>query len=66
VRFYVDGNLYQTRTPGNVPGGAKWVYEHPFFLLLNVAVGGSWPGAPDGSTSFPQRMRVDYVRVFKR
>lgn len=66
VRFYVDDNLYQTRTPADLPAGTKWVYDHPFFLLLNVAVGGGWPGSPDGSTSFPQTMKVDYVRVYKR
>jgi beta-glucanase (GH16 family) len=65
VRFYLDGNLYQTRTPNDIPG-KQWVYDHPFFMLLNVAVGGNWPGSPDGSTSFPQQMRVDYVRVYQR
>ncbi|WP_437634087.1 RICIN domain-containing protein [Sorangium sp. So ce854] len=66
IRFYLDGNLYQTRTPADVPAGAAWVYNHPFFMLLNVAVGGNWPGSPDGSTSFPQQMLVDYVRVYQR
>jgi beta-glucanase (GH16 family) len=66
VRFYVDGNLYETRTPGDLPVGTKWVYDHPFFLLLNVAVGGNWPGNPDASTVFPQMMMVDYVRVYAR
>jgi beta-glucanase (GH16 family) len=66
VRFYVDDALYQTRTPADLPAGTKWVYDHPFFLLLNVAVGGGWPGSPDGSTQFPQEMRVDYVRVYTR
>ena len=65
VRFYVDDTLYETRTPTDLPAGKKWVYDHPFFLLLNVAVGGGWPGDPDGSTSFPQRMLVDYVRVYQ-
>ncbi len=66
IRFYVDDHLYATRTPADLPKGAKWVYDHPFFLLLNVAVGGSWPGNPDASTVFPQTMLVDYVRVFTR
>lgn len=66
VRFYLDGNLYQTRTPSDLPPGKQWVYDHPFFLLLNVAVGGGWPGSPDGSTVFPQQMRVDWVRVYER
>jgi beta-glucanase (GH16 family) len=42
------------------------VFDHPFFILLNVAVGGAWPGDPDASTTFPQTMLVDYVRVYKR
>jgi beta-glucanase (GH16 family) len=66
IRFYVDDHLYQTRTPANLPPGAKWVYQHPFFVLLNVAVGGGWPGSPDASTTFPQTMLVDYVRVYRR
>jgi beta-glucanase (GH16 family) len=65
VRFYLDDNLYETRTPADVPAGKKWVYDHPFFLLLNVAVGGGWPGDPDGTTLFPQKMLVDYVRVYQ-
>jgi len=64
VRFYVDDNLYQTRTPADVPSGFKWVYDHPFFILLDVAVGGSFPGSPDSTTIWPQTMLVDYVRVY--
>jgi beta-glucanase (GH16 family) len=66
VRFYVDDHLYETRTPADVPAGTRWVYDHPFFLILNVAVGGTWPGSPDSTTSFPQTMSVDYVRVYGR
>jgi beta-glucanase (GH16 family) len=66
IRFYVDDHLYSTRTPDDIPKETKWVYDHPFFLLLNVAVGGSWPGSPDATTQFPQTMLVDYVRVYKR
>jgi beta-glucanase (GH16 family) len=66
IRFYVDDHLYATRTPVDLPKGARWVYDHPFFLLLNVAVGGAWPGNPDASTAFPQTMLVDYVRVYAR
>jgi beta-glucanase (GH16 family) len=64
IRFYVDDQLYTTRTPADLPKGAKWVYDHPFHMLLNVAVGGGWPGSPDASTVFPQTMLVDYVRVY--
>ncbi|MEZ4297315.1 MAG: glycoside hydrolase family 16 protein [Polyangiaceae bacterium] len=66
IRFYADGQLYSTRTPADLPAGAPWVFEHPFFLLLNVAVGGFWPGLPDATTTFPQTMRVEYVRVYER
>ena len=66
IRFYVDNNLYATRTPADLPQGTKWVYDHPFFMILNLAVGGDWPGAPDNATVFPQTMLVDYVRVYKK
>ncbi len=66
IRFYVDDQLYATRTPAELPEGARWVYDHKFFIILNVAVGGGWPGNPDKSTRFPQRMLVDYVRVYEK
>ncbi len=66
VRFYVDGKLYETRTPADLPSGKAWAFDHPFFILLNVAVGGDWPGAPDNNTVFPQNMLVDYVRVYTK
>jgi beta-glucanase (GH16 family) len=64
LSFSVDGTTYKTITPADVPG--RWVFDHPHFLLLNLAVGGNWPGPPDGTTTFPARMRVDYVRVYER
>jgi beta-glucanase (GH16 family) len=66
VRFYVDDQLYSTHTPKDVPQGGQWVFDHPFFILLNVAVGGDFPGNPDASTTFPAVMKVDYVRVYAR
>ena len=66
TRFYVDGLLYKTRTPADLPAGTSWVFDHPFFIILNVAVGGGWPGNPDATTVFPQQMLVDYVRVYQR
>src|SRR2546423_11351483 len=66
IRWYVDGQLYQTRTPADLPPGTTWVFDHPFFILLNEAVGGYWPGDPDGTTVFPQKMTIDYVRVYTR
>jgi beta-glucanase (GH16 family) len=66
IRFYVDSTLYKTAMPADLPSGTTWVFDHPFFVILNVAVGGGWPGNPDSSTTFPQTMQVDYVRVFRR
>jgi beta-glucanase (GH16 family) len=65
IRFYVDDTLYANRTRSDLPPGKKWMFDHPFFLLLNVAVGGGWPGNPDATTVFPQTMLVDYVRVYQ-
>ncbi|MFJ4618964.1 ricin-type beta-trefoil lectin domain protein [Streptomyces sp. NPDC088812] len=62
ITWSVDGTAYRTRTPADL-GGNTWVYDHPFFLILNLAVGGDWPGSPDASTSLPQTMLVDYIRV---
>ncbi|GAA1869458.1 family 16 glycosylhydrolase [Myceligenerans crystallogenes] len=62
ISWSVDGTVYQTRTPADVPG--TWVYNQQFFMILNLAVGGAWPGYPDGTTQFPQQMVVDYVRVY--
>ena len=64
IRWYVDGRQYHRLTPADLPAGREWVFDHPFFLLLNLAVGGIWPGDPDASTIFPQEMIVDYVRVY--
>lgn len=66
IRFYVDDHLYATRTPGDLPAGTKWVYDHPFFVILDLAIGGGWPGNPDETTTFPQTMLVDYVRVYEK
>ncbi len=63
IRWYFDGKKYFSQTPNEVSD--KWVFDHPFFIILNVAVGGSWPGYPDKTTVFPQQMLVDYVRVYQ-
>lgn len=67
IRFYVDGRLYHTATEWWSSGGAfPAPFDRRFHVLLNVAVGGNWPGAPNAATRFPQRMDVDYVRVYQR
>lgn len=66
IRWYVDDVPYSTVDAGDVPRGSAWVYDHPFFMILNVAVGGNWPGSPDASTTFPQTMVVDHVRILER
>ena len=65
ITFYVDDMLYETQT-SKVPSGDTWEFDHPFFLLINVAVGGQWPGSPDATTVFPQTLKVDYVRVYQK
>lgn len=62
--WLLDGEEYFRVTKSSLKG-KEWVFDHPFFIILNVAVGGSWPGAPDGTTQFPQTMLVDWVRVSK-
>jgi beta-glucanase (GH16 family) len=66
VRFYVDSDNYATLTQAQWPVGGQWVFDHPFFMIMNVAIGGAWPGSPDASTQFPQQMLVDYVRVYSK
>jgi beta-glucanase (GH16 family) len=66
VSFYVDQDLYVRRTRADLQPGWKWVFDKPSFLILNLAVGGDWPGNPDSTTVFPQTMLVDYVRVYQR
>lgn len=66
ITWFVDEEVYATVSSADVRGRGRWVYDHPFFLILNVAVGGSFVGDPDASTVFPQTMLVDYVRVLSR
>ncbi len=63
IVWSVNGQVYHRVTPASL-GGRQWVFDKPFFLILNVAVGGQWPGYPDGTTQLPQQMKVDYVRVY--
>jgi beta-glucanase (GH16 family) len=64
IRWTIDDQLFHTVTPEDV-GSRQWAFDQPFFLLMNVAVGGNWPGYPDETTTFPQEMRVDYVRWYQ-
>jgi beta-glucanase (GH16 family) len=77
IRFYIDQTQFATFTPQspiNSPGSTNpsspseiagaWVFDHPYFLLLNVAVGGDWPGNPDATSTYPQFMLIDYVRIY--
>lgn len=64
IDFFVDDFLYQRIKRGDAPG--EWVFDQPFFLLLNVAVGGNYVGFPTDGTPFPQKMIVDYVRVYQQ
>ncbi len=64
IRWYLNDKLYHTATPNDI-GTNDWVYNKPFFIILNLAVGGNWPGNPDDKTTFPQQLVVDYVRAYK-
>ncbi|HTD23350.1 MAG TPA: Ig-like domain repeat protein, partial [Terriglobales bacterium] len=68
MQFYRDDYTqpFFTVTPANIPGGTQWVYNHPFFILLNLAMGGGFPGNPDGTTPNPAMVLVDYVRVYEQ
>jgi len=64
IDFFVDRALYHTVRRTDVPGA--WVFNQPFYLILNVAVGGTFVGPPNAQTRFPQVMLVDWVRVYER
>jgi beta-glucanase (GH16 family) len=66
VVWLLDGSPYFTATPNDAfLQGKQWVYNHPFFMLLNVAVGGNFGGPVGADTTFPQQMLVDYVRLYQ-
>ncbi len=64
IRWFVDGAQFNEFYIQNNTGGTE-EFQKPFFILLNLAVGGNWPGSPNGQTAFPAQMLVDYVRVYK-
>jgi beta-glucanase (GH16 family) len=67
LQMYVDDwqKPFYIRTAADVPAGGRWVFNAPFYFLLNLAVGGDWPGPPNGTTPSPADMVIDYVRVYK-
>lgn len=65
IKWFVDGQEVFCVNASQLPIDKTWVFDNPFFMVLNVAVGGIWPGYPSTDTQFPTSMFVDYVRVFK-
>jgi beta-glucanase (GH16 family) len=63
IKWFIDGYLFSTKTPANL-GNQPWIFTERFHFILNMAVGGNWPGSPNASTIFPQTFEVDYVRVY--
>lgn len=63
IDYFCDGYLYKRIKKSDVPG--EWVYDHPFFLIMNIAVGGTFAGYPTAQTPFPQKMTIDYVKVYQ-
>ncbi|MDB5197986.1 MAG: glycoside hydrolase family 16 protein [Flaviaesturariibacter sp.] len=64
IKFFVDNNLYSTVNKTDLNANT-YPFNEQFYLIFNLAVGGQWPGNPDATTTFPQRMIVDYVRVYQ-
>lgn len=65
IRFYVDGSLHYTVNQSEVTPFGTWVFDHPFYIILNLAVGGNFDGHPASDSIFPATMLVDYVRVYQ-
>jgi len=67
ITFFVDDTAYETHTPSDAAkSGGTWAFNQPFYVLINLAIGGNWPGNPDSSTTFPQTMVIDWVRVYTK
>jgi beta-glucanase (GH16 family) len=62
--FYIDADLYETVTPSTLTSGQLWAFDHAFYVMFDLAIGGSWAGLPEAGT-FPAPMQVDYVRVYE-
>jgi beta-glucanase (GH16 family) len=65
IAFKLDGTTYETLSPSDMRTGSRWPFRHPFFLLLNLTVGGSFAGSPGPSTPFPASMKIDWVGVWQ-
>jgi beta-glucanase (GH16 family) len=63
IQFELDGRPYGSIVRADLAARRRWVFDHPFFVLVNLAVGGQWPGAPDHTTGFPATMLVDWIRL---
>jgi beta-glucanase (GH16 family) len=66
ITWFMDGKKYFAITSASLPPNTQWVFDKPKYLMLNLAVGGFWPGYPDQTSTYPQRMEVDYVRVYQK
>jgi beta-glucanase (GH16 family) len=66
IKIFLDGVVYFTATPTNIASPNIWRFDKRFYILLNLAIGGPWSLAPDATTTFPQTMEVDYVRVYQK
>lgn len=65
IVFSVDGIVYGVQLKSEIPTDSQWPFDQPFYLILNLAIGGNWPGSPDETTEFPQEYRIDYVRIYE-
>lgn len=66
IDFYIDNYLYRRIEKSEVESRGEWVYDHPFFMIFNIAVGGNFLGSPNTDTPFPQTMTIDYVHVYQQ
>jgi len=65
IQWFVDGNQFHEVKKSDIPSGSQWIFDQNYFFLLNLAVGGNWPGYPDASTTFPQKFYIDYIKVYQ-
>lgn len=66
IQWFIDGELYQTQNEWQTRNAEYPApFDQEFYLMINLAIGGNWPGSPDETTVFPQRLEVDYVRVYQ-